>query len=355
MSYTEIFNLLPNIDPLIKNKIHYSTNLRVSIHGTQVTFDFSNQLDFTPEKLLVADFSSDPWHPVGKEIPNVFDNFYRSLTDLGINFLLLSHLPSDHLRLPRLLHYQRWNHYGQEFFNILPLTDSVKKYKISCLNLNPHSHRIYNYLLLRKKSYFNDCLFSFHTANPEDLFQNYAKLPTDMKLEWKSIMNDLPKKADRIEIPDVDFSNIKNRNGNLPFFLDLLNHDAYTDSYINLVTESTVAPNLFLSEKTWKPIASGQLFLIFGSPGAIKYLRESGVDTFDDVIDHDSYDNELDWKVRAHNIHALLDNLVTRDLAKIYELTKERRQQNQKKFFSGEFGAGLFDDLKMAIAQNIQQ
>jgi hypothetical protein len=220
--------------------------------------------------------------------------------------------------------------------NYPPLTE-IKKYKISCLNLNPHPHRIKNYILFKKKAYFADCLFSFHTARPEDLHQNYAKLSPDLDLEWQSIAQNLPSRYDLV-------LELGGRQGN-----DSIDHEAYTDSYVNLVTESSVQPDLFITEKTWKPIAAAQLFLVFGTPGTIKYLRNQGVDTFDDIIDHDFYDSEPDWEIRLNKIHTLVDDLVTKDLYQIYQDTKERRYYNQQMYYDGQLDSGFFDDLRSAI------
>ena len=308
-------------DDQLKNKIYYTNSLNF--------FDPTPFTNIPKDRLVIVDKSGDTW---GRSS----DEFYKALEDHGFNFLLLSHLPSDHLRRPRLLHYQPFNAYGQQFFTRLTEQTDVRKYKLSCLNLNPHPHRIKNYLLFKKKAYFNDCLFSFHTARPEDLFQHYAQLSPEMELEWQSIQGTLPSRYDLV-------AEIRSSGS------DTIMHSAYTDSYVNLVTESSVQPDLFVTEKTWKPVAAAQMFLVLGPPGIIQYLREQGVDTFDDYINHDFYDSEPNWEVRLNNIHTLVDDLVTKDLAQIYQDTKERRLQNQEKFFNGKLDNGFFDDLQTAI------
>jgi hypothetical protein len=50
------------------------------------------------------------------------------------------------------------------------------------------------------------------------------------------------------------------------------------------VTETSALIS-FTSEKIWKPIASGQLFLVVGSPGTCAWLRKLGFYTFDDEYD----------------------------------------------------------------------
>ena len=308
----------------LKDKIYYTNSLNF--------FDPTSLTDIPKDRLVIVDKSGDAWG-------NQSDDFYNTLEGHGFNFLLLSHLPTDHLRRPRLLHYQPFNFYGQEFFTRIVTQTDIKKYKLSCLNLNPHPHRIKNYLLFKKKAYFNDCLFSFHTARPEDLYQNYAQLSPEMSLEWQSCQDTLPSRYDLV-------AELNGASGS-----DTIVHEAYTDSYVNLVTESSVRPELFVTEKTWKPVAAAQLFLIFGTPGIIQYLREQGVDTFDDYINHDFYDSEPSWEARLNKIHTVIDDLVTQDLAQIYQATKQRRHLNQEKFFDGKLDNGFFKDLTAAITR----
>lgn len=54
----------------------------------------------------------------------------------------------------------------------------------------------------------------------------------------------------------------------------------------------------FLSEKSFKPIVTGQLFLIHGCKGTISSLRERGYDVFDDVLHH-GYDDQEDPILRC--------------------------------------------------------
>ncbi|MDA9373798.1 hypothetical protein N9R43_00230 [bacterium] len=57
----------------------------------------------------------------------------------------------------------------------------------------------------------------------------------------------------------------------------------------------------FLSEKSYKPFLTGQLFLIHGDVGTIAVLREQGYDVFDDVLDH-HYDLIQDPILRTRKI-----------------------------------------------------
>jgi hypothetical protein len=131
--------------------------------------------------------------------------------------------------------------------------------------------------------------------------------------------------------------------------LHSIQHDAHQASYIHITVETLVKDAIFISEKTWKPVGSGQLFCMVGCLGTVSYLRELGVDVFDDIIDH-SYDSDPDWVCRINRMHDSLAQLVRQDLSKVYKQTQQRRQQNQKLFFNGKFGMHYIDRINSSVA-----
>lgn len=123
--------------------------------------------------------------------------------------------------------------------------------------------------------------------------------------------------------------------------------DEAAESLLYLVTE-TVADGrrLHLTEKTFKPIALGMPFVIVGTRGSLKYLREYGFKTFDGIWD-ESYDNSED-DVRIERIASLLKSL--------NELTVEAKQDlfkqcipiieyNWNHFYNGGFEKILWQEL----------
>ena len=165
--------------------------------------------------------------------------------------------------------------------------------------------------------------------NPDD-----AVIDAEVIEFWNSVKHSLPLITEFADEPIRVDANCK-----LP---------ANTDAYVHLVTETKIIPRVFVSEKTWKPIAAGQLFLIFGNPGTVNYLRTQGVDVFDDIIDH-SYDLEPDWKIRLELIHQQLDRLITQNLKQLFINTHSRRQANRDKFFSGAFDQTYLHTIQQCI------
>lgn len=199
--------------------------------------------------------------------------------------------------------------------------DKEKKYKISCLNGTPWAHRKLTYLELSSRTYFNDIVFTFHQS------ENYQPLSYEESLtpEEQLIFNQLP--------TTVAFEPNDSLVG-----IDLsLNHSAYQDSLINLVTETTVNPTTpFLSEKTFKPIIAGQLFVVIAAPGAVEFLRSIGIDTFDDIIDH-SYDTVTDLRLRIKLAITQIDRLVQLNQNILYSTIKPRLLKNSQYLRSQSF------------------
>ena len=104
----------------------------------------------------------------------------------------------------------------------------------------------------------------------------------------------------------------------------------FTDAYINIVLE-TMFDNrgAFLTEKTFKPIKHGQVFVIAGAPGTLEALRSLGYRTFDHVIDN-RYDQIKDPTQRWLALHRLLNSLKSQGTGTVYERCRSDIEHNQE-------------------------
>jgi hypothetical protein len=283
---------------------------------------------------------------------NIFGECYQYVQEHSKNFIVLSYRIEDHLVLPNVFYFP---YYGYQLRVNLkkvnrPVTDINKKsYALSCLNGNPRSHRIYNYFLLRHHKNFDNFYFTMHQDSKYDLVPDddpVLALSPEHVQEWRELKS--------------QFSDWNNRELLLcqpilhdQYTISKLGADiynpAYTDSYINLVTETVVDHHVFITEKTWKAVAAGQLFLIIGYQGIISDLKKLGIDTFNDIIDHDYYDHEPDWKMRILKMHEVLNTLLEQDLEKINQQTLHRRKLNQEKFINGDFFQPYLTDINSCI------
>lgn len=97
----------------------------------------------------------------------------------------------------------------------------------------------------------------------------------------------------------------------------------YNNSMIHVIAETYFFSNLIhLTEKSYKPIAYKQPFIMFASPGSLNALRQQGFKTFSSLWD-ESYDDEKDHTKRFFKILDLMKEISSwtedRKLAKISE------------------------------------
>ncbi len=123
--------------------------------------------------------------------------------------------------------------------------------------------------------------------------------------------------------------------------------DEAAESLLYLVTETVAAgQRLHLTEKTFKPIAMSMPFIIVGTQGSLKYLRDYGFKTFEGVWD-ESYD-DADDDVRIERIASLLRSLDELSVAAKQDLFEQCIpiiKHNWNHFYNGGFEAVLWKEL----------
>jgi len=201
-----------------------------------------------------------------------------------------------------------------------------RSYKLSCLNRLAKEHRVVNYFKILESQYPN-VLVTLHNMY-------YGAKPDFYHSEFENICRSLPTTCPN------DHTII---------------HEAYTNSYVNLITETDVGTsNIFLSEKTFKPIFAGQFFLMLGNPGAMSFLKDIGIDTFDDIFDHGYYDNELNLNIRINKMHEIIKQTINLDFERLYQQTVARRLENVNLMFSQEFKDKFVKPIYDHIANSIK-
>ena len=205
-----------------------------------------------------------------------------------------------------------------------------RQYPASCLNNRYSMHRLLLFDMIYQRDYFNQVIYSLNEIIDEN------KLPLG-EVEFNLI------------------SNIKFRyKGIIPLFLDRssscwgpdllgINHPANTESYLNIVTENSW-DEPFVSEKTFKPIACGQFFLLLSGSGTVELVRKLGFDVFDDYFDH-SYDQELDLNTRVQMVVENLDRWMGMNHEKIWSETLHRRMSNARRFFDLDLTNNPFNSI----------
>ena len=143
--------------------------------------------------------------------------------------------------------------------------------------------------------------------------------------------------------------NVKEWLNEVPIFLDQqphetksndrwMNPEIYNDAWINVVTEAFpfVESDVFITEKTFKPMLQLQPFLVQGNRHTLKHLREHGYRTFPELFD-ESYDELNDWRERTKAIVLQLRLWCAKSLEKKQLLIKRVMPDliyNQEKVFN---------------------
>lgn len=193
----------------------------------------------------------------------------------------------------------------QYFFDRRYLESPRITKKFMCLNRKAHAHRKFFVDLLIQHNLIDQGIVSQFTNNIGQLLD-----PDISKLMRKdSELNTV--------IPNDIYS--------------LGDPDVWSEHFVNVVTETTTHTNVFLSEKTWKPIIGLRPFVILGDYQAVYKLKELGFDTFDDVFGH-WYINP-DWQIRARCIVDILKNLPA-DLNTVYQQLLPRLEKNRETFIN---------------------
>lgn len=145
-------------------------------------------------------------------------------------------------------------------------------------NRNPRHHRkIFLSRMLSK-----DLLQYGRISMNKFITENYNQLPDDDPI--KRLHDLTPIIIDKSL--DINWAN------------DVTTND-YTYTFMSIITESLTDKNtLFLSEKIFKPIATGHPFMVIGNKGTLKKLRELGFMTFDRWF-NESYDMEEEMGIRV--------------------------------------------------------
>jgi hypothetical protein len=226
--------------------------------------------------------------------------------------------------------YQTYVNRGLDisFNNILEykMIHSSEIYLYDCINMRPRLHRIFNYLHLESAGLIPDGNISIG-AHPDWETKLTTKQLTDYRLPCNTNTKIIPR-----AIAQTGDSTPENFYEFVERILDRI----YLNSWVSIVTESSYFSyecSTFISEKTFKPIACMQPFIIVGSKHTLKYLRKLGYRTFDGFID-ETYD-ELDDAERFLAITIAINKIKKiEDKVSWYRSMQEIVEHNHRLFLS---------------------
>jgi hypothetical protein len=123
----------------------------------------------------------------------------------------------------------------------------------------------------------------------------------------------------------------------------------YITSNIEVVLETLFDDDrLHLTEKTLRPIACRQPFILMATHGSLEYLRHYGFETFSDLID-ESYDNIINQVERMAAVVAEMKRITQLPAVEKIELFSKLNAiaaRNQERFFSDDFFEQVVQEYK---------
>ncbi len=176
-----------------------------------------------------------------------------------------------------------------------------KPYNALWLNRVPKGHRIFSLVEANLRDLLDDMVWSCG-------WEEDTPTPPEVDDKTMKFLDLLPKMAQNEPHENQQDGPIRAKHDRKFNFQWLL------DCRVNIVSESQARdiiiemdppqPVRFLTEKTFKPMAYGMPFMIFGNKNSLQRVRELGFKTFPEWFD-ESYDEEQNFTLR---LHAMLDS-----------------------------------------------
>jgi hypothetical protein len=222
---------------------------------------------------IIFDGTQDPFHDYRSKVATL-DAFSQHK---GIPcYLSVSQFDLQQHTCLREINYPSWLFVFKK--QSLPeWNNQPRTHAFSCLNRNPTFHRLVLYTMFKQRGLLDKFIYSFYDRCP---YQGHKITSYQYRGLENLVGADLAQKC-MANIQDFPISWNSETLGNNDHTIA---HPAYQDTWCNIVTETSALIS-FTSEKIWKPIAAGQLFLVAGAPGTCAWLKKLGFHTFDDDYD----------------------------------------------------------------------
>ena len=177
------------------------------------------------------------------------------------------------------------------------------------LNFNRryHDHRLIFFMTMTKRKLLNHFFMSMAKTQPESgqTFTITASHLMHGHSQYNFTINDIAT-CDAVLPLVLDTTNFES----YPMESNPINLEKYySNSLINIISETFFFSKVIhLTEKTYKPIASLQPFIIIAAPRSLQHVRDMGFKTFSEFWD-ESYDTEDDHVVRFNKIFDLVESI----------------------------------------------
>ena len=221
------------------------------------------------------------------------------------------------------------NHIGDKVFHPTAPFEQIRDKKMNCFNANILPHRVMFVQELFDQGCLdvNNNIISVHHFFKDKQFtpelEKLLPIQYDLHGDWESVYSKIFEKDTSL----TDY----NKTGNYS--------NIYDKTYFTVTTESATCYSmadysssmelndylrpwyreLFITEKTFRPMLYWQPQLIQSSSGILRWLQECGFKTFSDYWNED-YDNEPDGKIRTQMIVTEVRKLLNKSKEELHEM-----------------------------------
>ena len=199
--------------------------------------------------------------------------------------------------------------------------DRIREKKFTCLNGAFREHRLILVSELFRSGLENDGYISYIVNT------GYNNQPP-IESEIDNVDKDLLKYYMDIIVPKIPLTTELEKGMELiePYISTSYVHEMYTNSYFNIVTEtsynwnstSIIDNNIYLTEKTYRPIFGMQPFIMVSNPGVLKHLKAMGFKTFPEFFD-ESYDEIENPTERMYTIINEIKRICSLSLEELHD------------------------------------
>jgi hypothetical protein len=186
---------------------------------------------------------------------------------------------------------------------------------------------------------YQDCITSFAELDNNVHYTNHVFKNLKFVSHQTNLENILPKNT-HSSTASADYNSVDYQNSMIEVVLETLFDDSRNH----------------LTEKSLRPIACGQPFIIAGAPGSLQYLKDYGFKTFDGHI-NESYDDIQNSSDRLKAIIQEMKRISVMTLQQKQQLIKDVQhivEHNQKLFFSNEFHEHVINEFKQNLNQAVE-
>ena len=255
---------------------------------------------------------------------NGLESAVKNIADhLSIPYETISFITNDMLAKSDIFEceYIGWNEalVAMKGLKIPADIDFPKQHTYCQLLGRADNNRMYGYLKHKNFLFKDRSVTTFHHDPMAYKVTPVQEFALEYINEYKNILEDLP------------YSDFQKTYGKHPINLgNQYDVDFWTSVYktvsIELAYETVTTDNtMYITEKTWRPIQYGRLFMIAGSKDCEQRLKDMGFDIFDDILDK-SYDTQSDY-VRIDMMYASLKKFMQSNTD--CNTLKDRLQANQ--------------------------